>query len=123
MGIGTTTINTTTTATDFATVSRILVHTAAQFGGTAPGFRSPPRIPGVKRSVTRNRDGSVTVAVAVRDRPVMAVIADMIDGVLLTSGGSGDGELYDALWAAAQHWVQGAYTAEAPSGRHLRVAA
>ena len=128
MGYGAETNNPTTSAvstsaTDFASVSRILVDTTAQFGGTSPGFRSPPRIPGVKRSVTRNRDGSVTVAVAVRDRPVMAVIADMIDGVILTSGGAGDGELYDALWTAAQRWVHSARSDTAPHHRHLRVAA
>ncbi len=123
MGFGANTINPTTSATDFATASRILTDTAAQFNGTAPGFRSPPRIPGVKRSVTRNRDGSVTVAVAVRDRPVMAVIADMIDGIMLTSGDSGESNLYDALWSAAQSWVQNMRPTTEPSPRHLRVAA
>ncbi len=124
MGFGTDTERTTTTtATDFALVSRILADTAASVGGSAPSFRSPPRIPGVKRSVTRNRDGSVTVAVAVRDRPLMAVIADMIDGIILTSAASGNDELYDALWAAAQAWLQTVQTGGEASRRHLRVAA
>lgn len=112
-----------TSATDFALISRLLTDAAAAFGGTAPGFRSPPRIPGVQRSVTRNRDGSVTVAVAVRGRPVMAVVADLIDGIILTSGTTGGVELYDALWSTAQDWLGTRQSAESSSRRHLRVAA
>lgn len=112
-----------TSATDFALISRILTETATAFGGNAPGFRSPPRIPGVKRSVTRNRDGSVTVAVAVRHRPVMAVVADMIDGIILTSGSASGSDLYDALWSAAQDWLHNQQAGKAAGRRHLRVAA
>ncbi len=110
------------TTTDFARIGRLLTDTAAGDQVEAPGFRSPPRIPGVRRSVTRNRDGSVTVAVVVRDRPVMAVLSDMIDGVVLTSGrqGADARHLYDRLWRVGQDWLT---SEQAPRPHHLRVAA
>ena len=50
-------------------------------GLRAPTFRSPPRIPDVTRSIVR-RGPAVTVAVALRDRPWPAVVADMVEGVV-----------------------------------------
>ncbi|MBT8240110.1 MAG: hypothetical protein KJN63_02665 [Acidimicrobiia bacterium] len=114
-----------TSAIDFAAIGRVLADAAAGRNIEGPTFRSPPRIPGVQRSVTRNRDGSVTVAVAVRQRPVLAVLADMIDGVVLASGllGAEAGSFYNELWASAQRWLQ-ADNSHGPEPRlHLRVAA
>jgi len=48
-----------------------------------PGFRSPPRIIGVNRTIKRSREGTGgIVAVRLSDRPFTAVIGDMIEGVL-----------------------------------------
>ena len=101
--------NTFTSAADFAAIGRILTAAAAHRNVDGPAFRSPPRIAGVQRSVTRNRDGSVTVAVAVRRRPMLAVLADMIDGVVLASGlrGADAGTFYNELRATAQQWLHG----------------
>lgn len=46
-----------------------------------PGFRCPPRIVGVDRSIRHHRNG-VVVAVRVKGRPFVAVLADMIEGVI-----------------------------------------
>lgn len=46
-----------------------------------PGFRCPPRIVGVDRSIRHHRNGAV-VAVRVKGRPFVAVLADMIEGVV-----------------------------------------
>ncbi|NNE95065.1 MAG: hypothetical protein HKN24_03465 [Acidimicrobiales bacterium] len=96
-----------TTATDFAAIGRLLTNTADRLRINAPAFRSPPRIPGVQRSVTRNRDNTVTVAVTVRNRPLLAVVSDMIDGVVLASGTQGPtaADVYNELWSAAQQWL------------------
>lgn len=63
-------------------------HTVQALGATArslqlvvPGFRSPPRLVGVHRSIKRSPAGS-TVAVAVRGRPWPAVQADLIEGIV-----------------------------------------
>jgi hypothetical protein len=50
-----------------------------------PGFRSPPRLVGVQRSIKRWPGGS-TVAVVVRGRPWAAVQADLIEGVIAANG-------------------------------------
>lgn len=66
----------------FARVARALGEAASRGGLVVPAFRSPPRQTGVRRAMQRRTDGSVTVSVALRDRPWLAVQADMIDGVL-----------------------------------------
>jgi hypothetical protein len=114
-----------TSATDFAAIGRVLANAATGRNVDGPTFRSPPRIPGVQRSVTRHRDGSVTVAVAVRHRPMLAVLADMIDGVVLASGlcGADAGTFYNELWGSAQRWLQ-AEPSPGPEPRpHLTIAA
>lgn len=91
----------------FASAGRMLADRARDLGISAPTFRSPPRLAGVRRSVTRHGDRSVTVAVVVRDRPPAAVVADMIDGIVLASGAPGVAacRLHDHLWAAAHRWL------------------
>lgn len=69
----------------FARVARTLGEAANRGGLVVPAFRSPPRQPGVRRSLQRRHDGSITVSVALRDRPWLAVQADMVDGVLVAN--------------------------------------
>lgn len=85
----------------FATAARALAREARAQQLVAPGFRSPPRLSGVDRSL-RRRFGQVTVAVRVRGRLWSAVAADMIEGVVATNGLTGPqaNHLRDLLWAA-----------------------
>jgi hypothetical protein len=69
---------------EFALVAKVLVVEARRRGLTVPGFRCPPRIVGVDRSLRRVGD-HVTVAVRVKGRPLVAVIADMIEGVVVAN--------------------------------------
>ena len=69
------------TSLRFARLARSLAEAARAQGLRAPTFRSPPRLPGVTRSIVR-RGPEVTVAVALRDRPWPAVVADMVEGVV-----------------------------------------
>jgi len=69
------------TSLRFARLARSLAQAAQAQGLRAPTFRSPPRIPDVTRSIVR-RGPAVTVAVALRDRPWPAVVADMVEGVV-----------------------------------------
>jgi len=66
----------------FVSVARVLADEARAQGLRAPAFRSPPRLVGVGRSISRRRDGSSTVAVALRGRPWAAVLADLVEGVV-----------------------------------------
>jgi hypothetical protein len=86
----------------FAEAVRVLGHAARARGLTMPAFRSPPRLVGVHRSLRRRPDGGATVAVVVRGRPWVAVLADMVDGVVVANGltGSAAGQTRAALWAA-----------------------
>ena len=78
------------TSLRFARLARSLGEAARAQGLRAPSFRSPPRLPGVSRSIVRRGPG-VTVAVALRDRPWGAVVADMVEGVVAANrlGGVG----------------------------------
>ena len=69
------------TSLRFARLARSLAEAARAQGLRAPTFRSPPRIPDVTRSIVR-RGSAVTVAIALRDRPWPAVVADMVEGVV-----------------------------------------
>ena len=73
----------------FAETVRALGLEARRHSLKMPGFRSPPRLRGVDRSVRRRSDGGATIAVVVRGRPWAAVIADMIEGVVVANGLSG----------------------------------
>ncbi len=70
---------------DFAQVARVLAHEVRRLGLTPPGFRTPPRLAGVDRTLRRHAGGS-TVAVRLRDRPWPAVVGDMIEGIVVANG-------------------------------------
>ena len=68
----------------FALAAQLLVDEARAIGIRAPAFRSPPRVAGTYRTITR-RQGSVVVAVRIRGRPFEAVLADMVEGIVLAN--------------------------------------
>lgn len=53
-------------------------------GVVGPSFRCPPRLVGVDRTIRRRRDGAI-VSVRMRGRPWPAVVADMIEGVVVAN--------------------------------------
>jgi len=66
----------------FATAARRLGSEARRRGLLVPGFRSPPRLPGVDRTISRRAAGEAFVAVRVHGRSLEAVVTDMVEGVL-----------------------------------------
>jgi hypothetical protein len=90
------------TSLRFAAAARDLGLACRRRGLRMPGFRSPPRLAGVNRSVRRRPDGGVTVAVRIRGRPFAAVIADMIEGVVVANGLDGEAadRVRETLWSA-----------------------
>src|SRR5215475_6750215 len=85
----------------FAAAARALTRAARLHGLVAPGFRSPPRLAGVNRSVLR-RENNASIAVRVRGRPWQDVVADMVEGLLVVNGleGASADSARDALNAA-----------------------
>lgn len=86
----------------FAESVRALGAEARSLGLTMPGFRSPPRLGGVQRTIRRWPSGQSTVAVVVRSRPWPAVLADLVEGVVAANrleGPSAD-RARARLWAA-----------------------
>lgn len=75
---------TSATTAEFAAAARTLNRVARTRGLVGPSFRCPPRLVGVDRSIRRRRDGAV-VAVRLRGRPLGAVLADMIEGVVVAN--------------------------------------
>ena len=89
------------TSVHFARTARSLGDAARARGLDPPTFRSPPRVPGVTRTIRRSSKG-VVVSVVLRDRPWPAVAADMVDGVIAANGLTGveADQVRAALWAA-----------------------
>ncbi len=97
------------TSLQFAHAARTLGDVARSRGLAVPAFRSPPRI-AAERSI-RRRQGSATVAVRLRGRPWLAVLADMVDGVIIANDldPAQANDLRTDLWSAVE-------------GTHLRAA-
>lgn len=79
-------------------------------GLLVPAFRSPPRIVGLTRTMRRRNDGSVSVAVAFKNRPWPAVLADMIEGIVAANELKGPvaARARDDLWEIAEVPLQAA---------------
>jgi hypothetical protein len=92
------------TSLRFAAAARALGQAARSRGLAVPGFRSPPRLPGVERSLRRRGDGGATIAVALHGRPFVAVLADMVEGILVANRlhGADATRVRTALWAALE---------------------
>jgi hypothetical protein len=76
------------TTIEFARAARALGGTTRALGLVVPGFRSPPRTGDIDRAL-RRRGRVVTVSVRVKGRPLAAVHADMIEGVVVANRLSG----------------------------------
>ena len=100
------------TTVHFATAARTLGREARTRGLTVPGFRCPPRIVGADRSI-RRFDGGVTVAVRVKGRPWVAVLADMIEGVVILNQLSAveAARVRAALWLSLEYATTSAHVA------------
>jgi hypothetical protein len=87
-------------ALHFATTARLLSAEARRLGLAAPGFRSPPRLVGADRSLRRRPGTAPTIAVRLAGRPRSAVVADMIEGVVVTNAlaGTAADRCRAALW-------------------------
>ncbi len=85
---------------DFATVARTLGTNARTMGLHTPSFRSPPRVAGAERTIQRGRTGWTTVSVRLDGRPLGAVVADMVEGVIVANGleGAEATRVRTALW-------------------------
>ena len=85
----------------FTAAARALADAARRLGLQPPGFRSPPRLGSVDRSLRRHQRGTV-VAVRLRGRPWAAVLADMVEGVVAANDlTAGDADrVRSALWQA-----------------------
>jgi len=92
-----------TSTLHFAHAVRTLSESARLQGLAVPTFRTPPGLPGAARTIRRTRRG-VTVAVRVGDRPWVAVLADLVDGVVAANGLHGAQAIRcrTALWAALE---------------------
>jgi hypothetical protein len=93
----------------FTTAAHLLGAVAARYGLVAPGFRSPPRVVGVQRTIRRRQGGGV-VAVALKGRPLAGVLADMIEGIVVLNDLSlvESCTLRTALWEEVEQLLQSA---------------
>ncbi len=85
----------------FAQAARQLGQAARLRDLEVPSYRSPPGIEGVQRTI-RRRSGNASIAIRLRDRPWSAVLADMIEGIVVANrleGAKAD-RARAALWLA-----------------------
>ena len=99
-------------ALQFAEAVRLVVGMAQRRALRPPVFRSPPGLAGVDRSIRRRPNGTVVVAVRRTDRPLAAVQADVIEGVVAANGLVG--EAADRFRHSAWERLAGASPAPAP---------
>jgi len=76
-------------AVQFAAAVRSVALEARRLGLEVPGFRSPPRLPGADRTLRRRAGAAPAVAVRVTGRPFAAVVADLVEGVVVANGLAG----------------------------------
>jgi hypothetical protein len=90
-----------TTAVHFAAAAKVLANAARLLDLEAPGFRSPPKVDGADRTL-RGTGATAVVSVRLRGRPWPAVVADLIEGVVVANGlgGPAAGRARAALWSA-----------------------
>jgi hypothetical protein len=100
---------------EFAALARAIASTTRQMGLAAPGFRCPTRIVGVDRTVRRFAGDELAgvVAVNIKDRPLAAVVADMIEGVVTLNrlNAVESAHVRAALWLSLQHTAADAHVA------------
>lgn len=91
----------------FSEAVRVLTQAARAQGLVVPAFRSPPRLVDVDRTIKRRHDGTATVSVRLSGRPWQAVLADLVEGVVVANalGGSTAMRARASLWAAVAHEV------------------
>lgn len=66
----------------FGEVVNALSSQARRHGLSVPVFRSPPRIIGVTRTIYNSGEDKTVVAIATRQRANVAVVSDVIEGIL-----------------------------------------
>ncbi len=76
-------------AVRFTSLARLLAQEARRHGLVAPGFRFPPRLPDVDRTIRRYPTGGAVIAVRVRGRQPEAIVADMVEGIVVANGLTG----------------------------------
>jgi hypothetical protein len=89
-----------TSTMQFVAAARLISREVQRYGLEVPSFRSPPGVLGVDRTIRRRARGGV-VSVAVRERPFVAVLADMIEGVIVVNRlvSPDADQVRTALWA------------------------
>lgn len=84
---------------NFLKVIRTLERIAGQRGFVAPSFRCPPPSAKFQRSLKKLKDDKVVVSIVVRDRPWLAVLADIVEGFVIANNSSErEPELRNLLW-------------------------
>jgi hypothetical protein len=101
----------------FTAAARVLAQCAAECDLVVPGFRSPPRIVGVNRTIRRSRNGEGgVVAVRLLDRPLAVILGDMIEGVIVINqlAAAQADQVRTFLWRAMSE-----FAAEEPGTRRV----
>jgi hypothetical protein len=91
----------------FVQVCQALTGACRSLGVAAPSFRSPPGLAGATRTIRRRPSGPPVVAVRHRGRQPAAVVADLVEGVVVANRLTGGEAMRtrSALWEAVGNGV------------------
>jgi hypothetical protein len=110
----------------FTDAARVLADATHSLGLVVPGFRSPPRVVGLDRTIRRGVGGiGGVVAVRLRDRPFTAVISDMIEGIIVINQlePHGADHVRSALWVVMLQFTMAAQSINPlPASHNLSIA-
>ena len=106
------------TSLDFGSAARALGRAARLRGLVVPVFASPPSRSDLHRSI-RRRNGSPIVSVRLTDRPRGAVLADMVEGIVVANHltGARADLARSALWLAVDGAANPRSEPASPPGR------
>lgn len=92
------------TSIDFARAARALGQATRRLGLEPPAFRTPPRLRDTVRSIRWAPGGRATVSVVIHGRAWPAVLADLVDGVVVANQlvGAEAIRVRTALWEALE---------------------
>ena len=84
----------------FAVAARVIVEACRAEGIGVPAFRTPPKTQGIDRAIRRSELGSI-VSVRIIGRPFLAVIADLVEGDVISNQfvGRQASSLRNVLWS------------------------
>lgn len=111
---------------NFVSVVRTLGRIANQREFISPSFRCPPPSAKFQRSMRNLGEGEITISIVIRERPWLAVLADIVEGFVIANKSlERESELRNLLWdsIASNNLQKTEYETQRPPNQFISSAA